>query len=166
MPTEPLTITPDTTVGALLRTYPQLDEPLACLVPAYGALSPALRASVAAGLTIQQLATNGHVPLEPLVTGLRAASGVPDAATVAGDRPAWVTAASRMVTFDARPMLAAGAHPVQAVMAGLAALGDGEVFELLTPFVPGPLTDMARAHGFVAHSVWDGEIVRTCFGRE
>jgi hypothetical protein len=164
MSTETATITPETTVGDLLRRYPQLDEPLACLVPAYKALSPALRQTVGASMTLHHLASNGNVALGALITGLRAAAGVEDVAE-AGALPAWVAAASRTVTLDARPMLAAGAHPLQEVMNGLAALGEGEVYEMITPFVPAPLVDMARSRGFETCSAWEGEVVRTFFRR-
>jgi hypothetical protein len=164
MSTDTATITPDTTVGDLLRRYPQLDEPLACLVPAYRALSPALRQTVGAAMTLHHLASNGGVALGTLITGLRAAAGVEDTAQP-GTLPAWVGAAARTVTLDARPMLAAGAHPLQEVMNGLAALGDGEVYEMITPFVPAPLVEMARARGFEAYSTWDRDVVRTYFRR-
>jgi hypothetical protein len=49
-------------------------------------------------------------------------------------------------------------------MADLAALGDGEVYELVTPFVPAPLVDLARGKGFPSFSVQEREgLVRTYF---
>ena len=165
MSTDTLTITPDVTIGALLRAYPQLEEPLACLVPAYRALSPALRQTAAASMTLYQLASNGGVALGILITSLRSAAGVEEVAEGGNALPPWVAAATRVVTLDARPMLAAGAHPLDAVMNGLAALGAGEVYEMVTPFVPAPLVDMARARGCEAVSVGDQDIVRTFFRR-
>ena len=165
MSTDTPTITPDVTIGALLRAYPQLDEPLACLVPAYRALSPALRQTAAASMTLYQLASNGGVALGILITSLRAAAGLEAVADGGNTLPSWVATASRIVTLDARPLLAAGAHPLDAVMNGLAALGAGEVYEMVTPFVPAPLIDMARARGCEAISVWDDDVVRTFFRR-
>ena len=52
------------------------------------------------------------------------------------------------------------------VMTDLAALADGEVYELVTPFVPAPLVDLARGKGFEAYSVVCAEgLVRTFFRR-
>jgi hypothetical protein len=52
-------------------------------------------------------------------------------------------------------------------MADLAALGDGDVYALVTPFVPEPLVDLAREKGFAAFSDAEGEaVVRTYFRRE
>jgi len=164
MPTNAAPITPDTTVADLLRHYPHLDEPLACLVPSYGALSPALRATVGSTLTIFQLSANGNVALGPLVTALREAAGVTDSGQEPS-APAWATQAARTVTLDARPIIAAGGHPLHEVMQGLAALGETEVYEMVTPFVPAPLVEMARGRGFDACSIWDGDVVRTYFRR-
>jgi uncharacterized protein len=67
-------------------------------------------------------------------------------------RPAWLDPTSIVKRLDARPLLASGVHPVQQVMADLGALGPGEVYELVTPFVPGPLLERAGALGCLGHS--------------
>jgi hypothetical protein len=157
------TITPDMTIADLLRHYPHLGEPLACLVPSYRALStPAVREVISKTMTVHQLATNGGIAPGSLITKLRAAAGVEETQP-ADAEPRWIAEATSMVCLDARPVLATGAHPVNDVMAGLAALGSGEVFELVTPFVPTPLVDMARARGFEAFSAREGETVHTYF---
>lgn len=155
-------ITPDMKIAELLRRYPHLDEPLSCLVPLYRELPPPVRTAIGETTSLHELATNAGVPLGGLVTALREAAGVPDAVE-AGGAPAWVAAASKTVTYDARPLLASGGHPIAEVMAGLSALGATEVFELVTPFVPAPLVEMARTRGFEAATMWDGDIVRTFF---
>ena len=67
---------------------------------------------------------------------------------------------------DARAAIEAGEHPMPRVMSDLAALPDGAVYLLTTPFVPAPLLDLARERGFVAHSVTEAEgVVRTYFQR-
>ncbi len=167
MPTDPAApaITPALTVGDLLRHYPELDEPLACLVPAYRALStPSLRLTVAAPLALHQLAATSGVPLEALMSGLRAAAGVTHAPADEAV-PSWVAGAKPAVTLDARPVLAAGGHPLSAVMQGLGELGADDVYEMLTPFVPAPLIDMARGMGFEAFSTWEGDVLHTYFRR-
>lgn len=164
MSTNPETpiINADVTVADLLRHYPQLDEPLACLVPAYRALSSSLRQTISTSPTLHQLAANGEVPIEKLITALREAAGQhdrsPDVAV-----PSWVAESTPAVTYDARPVLADGGHPLGAVMQGLTDLGPHAVYQMLTPFVPAPLIDMARSLGFEAFSVWDGDVLRTYF---
>jgi len=51
-------------------------------------------------------------------------------------------------------------------MADLAALGGEDVYELVTPFVPAPLVELAREKGFASFSVSEGDaLVRTYFRR-
>lgn len=84
-----------------------------------------------------------------------------------GARPPWAVEGAVARTHDARPTLAAGEHPMARVMADLAALPDGEVYALVTPFVPAPLVDLARGKGFAAYSAAEGDdLVRTYFRRE
>jgi len=52
-------------------------------------------------------------------------------------------------------------------MADLAALGDAQVYQLLTPFVPAPLVDLAREKGFLSFSVVEADgLVRTYFRKD
>lgn len=88
-----------------------------------------------------------------------------------GERPAWAVAPAVRQTLDARPMLAAGEHPVGQVLAMLGTLEGEEVLQLLTPFVPEPLIDRVRGRvrgrGFAAYSaVEEPGLVRTFFRRE
>jgi len=49
-----------------------------------------------------------------------------------------------VVRLDGRPLRAAGLHPVERVLAGLAALQDGEAYQFVTPHPPGPLLERTR----------------------
>jgi hypothetical protein len=49
--------------------------------------------------------------------------------------------------LDARPLKAAGVHPVEQVLQDLARLGPDEAYELVTPHVPGPIIERAGAIG-------------------
>jgi len=52
-------------------------------------------------------------------------------------------------------------------MADLATLRESQVYQLLTPFVPAPLVDMARAKGFSSFSVVEHDgLVRTFFRKD
>jgi uncharacterized protein len=70
-----------------------------------------------------------------------------------GPRPPWATVSAATRTLDARPMIAAGEHPAGQVMTLLAGLAGGQVLQLLTPFIPEPLIERARAAGYLAHTV-------------
>ena len=56
----------------------------------------------------------------------------------------------KLITYDARPDLAKGIHPVDKVMAALSSLGEGERFQLITPFPPVPLVMKAKEKGFMS----------------
>jgi hypothetical protein len=81
-------------------------------------------------------------------------------------RPEWATADRATRRLDARPLLASGVHPAERVLVDLANLGEGEVYELTTPFPPVPLVEKAAAEGFAGWSVPEGPaLVRTYFRR-
>src|SRR6266511_5737093 len=65
-----------------------------------------------------------------------------------------------------KAVIESGEHPMPRVMADLAALADGEVYALVTPFVPAPLVDLACGKGFLSFSATEGDAqVRTYFRR-
>lgn len=174
MPERPETITPDSKLGELLERWPRLEGVLLELSPHFAALkNPVLRRTVARLATLRQVSSVSGVGLGVLVTRLREGAGlapgtVEEAAAggPAPERPAWATEGAATTTHDARATLAAGEHPLAQVMAELARLGAGDVYALVTPFVPAPLVDLARGKGFQAFSVTEGDdLVRTYFRR-
>jgi hypothetical protein len=167
-------ITPDSRLGELLERWPALEDVLLELSPHFRALkNPLLRRTVAKVATLRQVSTVSGVALSVLLERLRAGAGLPSVpltdareAAAQGERPAWAVEAAAARTRDARRAIEAGEHPMPAVMADLAALADGEVYQLVTPFVPAPLVDLARGKGFASHSVVESDtLVRTFFRR-
>ncbi len=172
MPPCAATITPDSRLGELLERWPELEAVLVDLSPHFRALrNPVLRRTVAKVATLRQVSSVSGVALGVLVAKLREGAGlapapVEDEAGAAGERPAWATERDVARTHDARAEIEAGEHPMPRVMSDLAALADGEVYALVTPFVPAPLVDLARERGFLAFSVAEGDaLVRTYFRR-
>jgi hypothetical protein len=175
-------ITPDTKVGALLEHYPEVEETLIGLSPEFRRLkNPILRRTLARIATLRQVARIGEVPLGTLITRLRDAAGMLPGGPGAGqedeensmshsdpsayaEKPDWV--GEPLKSFDAREIIEGGGHPLETVMKDLAALPDKGIYELVTPFVPAPLIDMARGRGFEAWSAPpDAGIYRTFFRR-
>ena len=156
---EILTITPDTKIGPLLDRYPQLEAPLMKLSPAYAKLkNPLLRKTVAKVATLQQVAKIGEVSIGVLINTLRKELGIeeqwkggaadkPDIDSV----PDWFAQTKIAALLDAAPILEAGEHPLGRVMSDLEKLKAGEIYELITPFVPAPLLDAVNKKGF---EVW------------
>jgi hypothetical protein len=168
------TITPDSKLGELLERWPGLEAVLLELSPHFGALrNPVLRRTVARVATLRQVSSVSGVPLGTLIERLRAGAGLAPLAfsegpaSPAAERPAWASAEAVTVTHDARPAIEAGDHPMPRVMADLARLPDGAVYELVTPFVPAPLVELAHGKGFEAHSAVERDaLVRTFFRRD
>jgi hypothetical protein len=122
--------------------------------------------------TLRQVAKVSGVPLATLVERLRAAAGLPplavteDAAATPAQRPGWAKAPVAR-SHDARAAIEAGQHPMPQVMADLARLEAGQVYELVTPFAPAPLVDLARGKGYESWSLAESEgLVRTWFRKD
>ncbi|HOU54712.1 MAG TPA: DUF1858 domain-containing protein [Myxococcota bacterium] len=150
-------ITPDLKVGDLLQHYPELEQTLVGLSPEFRRLSnPVLRRTVAKIATLRQVAKVGGLEVGTLVGTLRAAAGLSPCDTGSLDGggessgpPSWWKDPVR--TLDARPIIEGGGHPLPEVLKALEALAPGEVFCLVTPFVPEPLLDVVRGRGYL---VW------------
>ena len=167
-------ITPDSRIGELLERWPELEAVLVDLSPHFKALAnPVLRRTVAKVATLRQVSTVSGVPLGVLVERLRAGAGLSPLTVseeVGGaptERPAWAVEGAVNRTLDARAAIEAGEHPMPQVMADLAKLGDAQVYELVTPFVPAPLLDLARGKGFASYSFTEAPgLVRSYFRKE
>jgi hypothetical protein len=166
-------VTPDSKVGELLERWPSLERVLVEISPHFEALkNPVLRRTVAKVATLRQVAKVSGVPLGVLIERLRAGAGLPPVAVAAeadgtpSARPEWAAAGAVVRTLDARADIEAGEHPMPAVMRELAGLAPGQVFELVTPFVPAPLVDLAREKGFEGQTLAEAPgLVRTWFRR-
>jgi hypothetical protein len=153
-----LTITPETKLHDLLEAYPQLEEKLLSMSPQFAKLrDPALRATVASVATLRQVAEVGGLSLAEVINTLRASVGQ-ECANFGGpadsaERPDWFTAEKIMMRLDARPMLAAGEHPLNQVLREIQNLKPGEIYELTTPFLPAPLLDVVKKKGLAVWSL-------------
>jgi uncharacterized protein (DUF2249 family) len=143
-------ITPKTKVLQLIETYPELEDVLINMVPAFEKLkNPVLRKTVAKIATLQQAASIGHLKTEELINKLRKAVGQEQVENMGADthfitqQPEWFDAAKVVVEFDVRKMLQAGEHPVNQVISDLNKLVAGEIYKLTAPFLPAPLIEKA-----------------------
>ena len=162
-----IVIAPKTKVAELIDAYPQLEQVLIDAVPAFEKLkNPLLRKTVARITTLQQAAAIGGVNVEDLINRLRKDVGQDlfagaAAAAYTTEQPDWFSETRVVAELDAKDMLAAGEQPVNQVIADLNALGQGDIYRLVAPFMPAPLMDKASSLG-VSHWVIhkdDGEFV-------
>lgn len=165
-------ITPETKVARLLEDYPQLEEKLIELAPAFAKLrNPLLRKTVAKVTTLRQAAKVGNISLATLVNTLRAEVGqsiqdiAPDeTGGTSGETPDWFHESKISERFDARAMIERGEQPMGTVMSALSCLNPDEIYELTTGFVPAPLIDLAVKQGFCTYyRAESNDLVRTYF---
>lgn len=162
-----LLITPQTRVADFLEHYPEHEDLLISLSPAFQKLkNPVLRRTIGRVATFQQIAVVGNVPLETIINTLRSAAGqnqtneIMDANTSLQDKPSWFETNKITETLDAREMLQAGQHPLAEVIRQTSELQPGNIYELVTPFTPMPLIEKVKANGLSAYveSISDTEI--------
>jgi hypothetical protein len=65
------------------------------------------------------------------------------------ETPTWLNKAKIKTTFDARPVLAQGEHPLERVISETASLQKGEIYETM------PMIEKLKALGFGCHSEMD-----------
>lgn len=152
-----LVITPKSKVAELLEAYPQLEDVLIDIAPTFKKLkNPVLRRTIARVATLQQAASVGDVPIDVIINKLRGVVGQEEIKNTdmtneyKGDSPDWFKEENVAKSFDARETIAQGGHPLGDVMGDLKDWKSGDIYELITPFLPAPLVDKVKELGFEA----------------
>lgn len=153
-------ITLNTKVAALLEAYPQLEDKLVELSPAFSKLrNPVLRRTIARVTSLQQAAGVAGISPALLVQKLREAAGLTatvDEAEYNRDetdaQPGWFDETKVTVRYDARPVIESGESPMQHILKLASGLEKGEILEIITPFRPVPIIDILKAKGFSSWS--------------
>jgi len=171
---ESLQIHPSTKVAQLLDAYPELEEILIRMAPPFKKLkNPILRKSVAKIATLKQAAVAGRLELTSMINQLRDAVGqAPLDATETfseedylGTAPGWFNQSCVASSIDDR----AGDSDEMAinrVLRALKELGEHQVVELTTTFLPAPGIDAARKKKLLTWTVREEEeLYRTYFTR-
>jgi len=159
--TDKLIITPKTRIRELIDAYPEAEETLISMAPAFSKLrNTVLRNTVARVTSLSQAALIANLDVAYLVNCLRQKVG--QVAMVYSPEadpnsikapPAWFNKDKVTATLDARPLLEAGLHPFTEVFENLSKLESGSIFELISGFIPAPLIDKARLKGYHAYPV-------------
>lgn len=157
---ERLIITPKTKIRELIDAYPEVEETLIEMAPAFSKLkNPVLRNTVARVTSLNQAALIGNINISYMVNCLRKRIGQktfdintnPDTESMK-TTPEWFNEDKVALMLDARPMLEAGHHPIAEVFENLGKLENGSIFKLVTTFTPAPLMDKAREKAFLVFS--------------
>jgi hypothetical protein len=166
-----LIISPKTKVGELLDAFPQLENTLLDISPAFAKLkNPILRKTVARVASLQQAAMIGGLKVEELVNRLRKEVGqdvlhdvVENTAYIANEAPDWFKSVAVAKHFDASPFINSGGSPMAEILSITNKLQKGEILELKTPFVPAPIIGMLKDKGLQTFSLRRGGEVLTYF---
>ncbi|MBK7029416.1 MAG: DUF2249 domain-containing protein [Bacteroidales bacterium] len=61
--------------------------------------------------------------------------------------PEWLRTENITKSLDAREMLEKGEHPLSIVLSTTQTMKSGDIYELITPFMPAPLVQKVSAQG-------------------
>lgn len=164
-------ITPDTKVADLLKEFPQLIELLEHFSPAFAALkNPVLRKTVAKVTSLQQAAKVGGVNIVEMVNALRKEAGqlslgdsfCPGSEDIHIPLSEKTPPAAITHRLDVRPIIEAGNHPKDQVLALANKLSQGDCMEFISSFPPTPLIDLLQKKGYsVTMLAPDKDVIRT-----
>ena len=164
------TITPKTKVAELLDNFPELEDELIAIAPEFVKLkNPILRKTVAKVATLEQAARIAGLEISQVINRLRKKAGIEDIIEINEGKPMQfdefeISTEAIQETFDARPIIATGEHPMHDVIAKMNALEKGRILELITPFVPIPLIEIGKNRGLSVRYIKESEdFVRTYF---
>ncbi|QZT36534.1 DUF1858 domain-containing protein [Halosquirtibacter xylanolyticus] len=144
-----LIITPKTKISDLLEAYPQLEEVLIGIAPAFKKLkNPILRKVVAKVTTLSQAAVIGDIKVEELVLLLRKEVGQEGVGMMEVEenrfqttRPDWHDTSSIVETLDIREKLNEGEQPMHDILSSIKRLKSNEMLKVIAPFIPAPIID-------------------------
>lgn len=150
-----LFITPRTKVAELLDHYPELEDDLVGMAPAFETLrNPALRKTVANVTSLQNVAKIANIQVTEMVNTLRGKvgqekmEGIEEEGPGQISTPSWFIKEKIVKKLDARPIIESGGHPLGEMMKEVNDLKRGEIYELITPFLPAPLIERIMSMGY------------------
>lgn len=168
-----LDINPQTKIGELLDTYPQLEEVLLSISQSFAKLkNPVLRRTVGRVASLRQAAQIGGIDVGEMVSILRKAIGMDEIVfdnscdTDISSRPDWVNVDKVSITFDAIPIIENGASPMKDIISNAEKLENGQLMLLIAPFKPIPIIELLASKGYDSWSTVDGDKINTYLRRE
>lgn len=161
-----------TKVAALLSEYPELEDLLISMSPAFEKLrNPVLRRSVARVATLRQAAAVGRLDVADFVNELRVAVGQRPLVDVVfaeieyfGPVPDGFDHATVVQVLNEQE-IDPDVMPINPLLRAARDLGDGEIVELITAHLPAPGIDILRRKGYAVWSVELDGSIHTFVGR-
>lgn len=156
--TNKIDITPQTLVGDLLNNYPELEDKLIEIAPVFSKLkNPILKRTIAKVTTLKQASVIGNISVADLINALRKAVNQEEIKIENEDKnqkekPEWLNSDKIKFEYDATLDLENGIHPAAKVTKEILQLNDGEIYLLISPFIPAPLLKIVEEKGFTTFS--------------
>lgn len=163
--TNKLDITPQTIVGDLLSAYPELEDKLIEIAPVFSKLkNPILRRTIAKVTSLKQASVVANISVAELINSLRKAANQGEIKLSEENKgsnlvPEWISKEKIKIEYDACLDLENGIHPAGKVTKEILALEEGDIYLLITPFVPAPLIKIVEDKGFKSFSEKVGETI-------
>lgn len=163
-------ISPDIKVADLLNAYPELEDVLIEISPAFKKLqNPILRKTIAKVTSLKQAAVVGKVSINEIIKKLREAVGhkhtdIQEILNENIQEPEWVKDCIPAIIYDAREDLDNGVQPLNKVMRDIANFHEGDVYKLITAFVPAPMIQLLKEKYFECYTaeINDNEFITYC----
>ncbi len=156
--TEKVDINPSTKVEELLSAYPELEDELIAMAPAFKKLkNPLVRRAVAKAATVKHIASVANIPLNDLIDKLRTATGQPPAGDSYLDedyftaKPDWFSSDKIKISIDESKIEDKETWTLTLLLREAKKVEKGEIIDLVTTFLPAVGIDRMRSIGY---SVW------------
>ena len=165
-----LIIRPNTKVGELLDVYPQLEDVLIKMVPAFKKLkNPILRKTIARVTSLQQASVVGKIDLKIMLSGLRETVGqladeiTEEEQNYFKDKPDWFDSNKIEQTINVARLLNEGENPLGVILNAANNMQTDLVLKIIHEFVPAPIIDELVNQGYDYWLRKDGEIIEVYF---
>ncbi|MFC2087368.1 DUF1858 domain-containing protein [Bacteroidota bacterium] len=148
-------ISPQTKVSELITIYPELEEVLFDLSPAFRKLkNPVLKKTVARVTTLQQAAKVGNINVNDLINHLRKEVGQEisgfqeEKMNSDANKPIWLIQKKVVKTLDVRKLIDCNENPLPLILSETRKLKTNQILKLITSFIPAPVIDKLKDKGF------------------
>ncbi len=166
-----LEITPDTNIGDLLKTYPQLENELIKMAPPFKKLkNPFLRKGIGTVASLKHVSSVGNIPINELIKKINTALGNPasDSSYTVDEyytpQPNWFSNEKVVVSIVEEELEDKNNMTLVEVNKRAKDVKEGEILELVTTFLPAVGIDVMRKKGY---STWSNKtekgIIKTYF---
>ena len=155
-----LEITPETKIGDLLKTSPQLEDELIKMAPPFKKLkNPFLRKGIGTVASLKHVSSVGKIPINQLIKQINEALGNPTSETsytvdeYYTVQPSWFSKEKVVVTIVEEELEDKDNMTLVEVNRRARDVKEGEILELVTTFLPAVGIDVMRKKGYESWSV-------------